>query len=339
VTAVAIAPLSLVQAFAAGGLALSVPLAAGAFGHRISRAQVITVLLMAAALASLPIGVSGSRDHLHEGTFVACIVAVGAVALAAGLVPEAPLRATAAGLCYGAADAAIKAISIRWGGAGAAALFSGWTIVALLGTFAGFVSFQAALRAGGAVSSISLMNGFATLVALACGFVSFGESFGGGNAILAVHLLAVALVLACVPALAAAQAEIADQPDGSGGSVRGERRADRAARERAANGEQDRLQPRAETRVPGPQDIGQAQVAGQRERSLRGEQQQKNSERHRQSGAPETRQADQREARDGTRWEPRDDESKQGLPVESGQLQERQGIVHRRTDREPVQTA
>ena len=58
IVAVAIAPLSLVQAFAAGGLALSVPLAAGLFRQRITRQQIFAVLVIAAGLAVLPIGFS-----------------------------------------------------------------------------------------------------------------------------------------------------------------------------------------------------------------------------------------------------------------------------------------
>ena len=43
------------------GLALSVPLAAGFFSHRITRSQVLAVLLIAASLAALPIGFSTGR--------------------------------------------------------------------------------------------------------------------------------------------------------------------------------------------------------------------------------------------------------------------------------------
>jgi enterochelin esterase-like enzyme len=51
IVAVALAPLSLVEAFAAGGLAFSVPLAAGIFGHRVPRLQVMAVTAVAAGLA------------------------------------------------------------------------------------------------------------------------------------------------------------------------------------------------------------------------------------------------------------------------------------------------
>src|SRR5205085_11020070 len=53
--AVALAPLSLVQAFAAGGLAISLPLAARMFDQRVSRSQLLAISVMAVALTSLPI--------------------------------------------------------------------------------------------------------------------------------------------------------------------------------------------------------------------------------------------------------------------------------------------
>src|SRR6201999_3997375 len=82
IAAVAIAPLALVQAFAAGGLALSVPLAAGVFRHRVTRGQGLAVLLMAVGLATLPIGFSTMADRLDPGRLIA-VLAVGAVAGAA----------------------------------------------------------------------------------------------------------------------------------------------------------------------------------------------------------------------------------------------------------------
>lgn len=210
IVAVAIAPLSLVQAFAAGGLAVSVPLAAGLFGHRIGRDQVIAILLVAASLASLPIGLSGSSDRVRAMTLIGAVLVVGIVATGLALRRSPTLRAIAAGLFYGVADAAIKAISVRWGSHGVGALLSGWTLLAAGATFAGFLAFQAALRTGSAVPAISLMNAFAALVALACGVFGFGESLGTSPAVVAIHLLAVAVVLGCVPVLARAQAEIAE---------------------------------------------------------------------------------------------------------------------------------
>lgn len=174
IAAVAIAPLSLVQAFAAGGLVVSVPLGARLFGHRIGADQVFAIVVVAVALASLPIALAGSGDRLHAITLIAAVIIVSAPA----------------------------AISVGWPSHGAEALISGWTVLALAATFAGFLSFQAALRTGSAVPAISLMTAFAALVALACGVFGFGESLGTSPVAVVVHLFAVAVVLGCVPVLA-----------------------------------------------------------------------------------------------------------------------------------------
>jgi hypothetical protein len=213
ILAVALAPLSLVQAFAAGGLALSVPVAAGIFHHHITRTQMLTVLVMAAALAVLPIGFSTARDQLDPTSLVLATAVGTAAALALARLPAVWARALAAGLFYGLADAAIKAVSLGWPTQGLRALISGWTVVAAAGTFAGFLAFQSSLRGDRPVASISLMNGLAALAALVCGLVAFGESLGLGPAAATAHLVAIAVVLAGVPVLAAAQTEIAESTE------------------------------------------------------------------------------------------------------------------------------
>lgn len=216
IAAVAIAPLSLVQAFAAGGLALSVPLAAGFFRHRITRPQMLAVLVIAVGLATLPIGFSTARDRLGTDALIVAVAVGAPVGLAIGRVPATWSKAVAAGVFYGIADAAIKAISLDWSHQGATALLSAWTVVAAAGTFAGFLAFQSALQADGAVSAISLMNALAALVALGCGLGAFGESLGTSAGLTLLHLLAIGVVLAAVPVLAAAQTEIvqsAGEPD------------------------------------------------------------------------------------------------------------------------------
>ena len=213
VVAIAIAPLALVQAFAAGGLALSVPLAAWVFRHRVTRRQALAVLVVAAGLAALPIGFSAMADHLHAGRLIA-VLALGAAAGAAlGRVRAPAGRAAAAGIFYGLADAAIKAVSMDWHRHGPASLAGVWALVAAMGTFAGFLCFQAALETGAPVPGISLMTAGTALVALACGLGAFGESLGASGAASVLHGLAIVVVLAAVPALAAAHTAIVEAAD------------------------------------------------------------------------------------------------------------------------------
>jgi hypothetical protein len=213
IVAVAIAPLALVQAFAAGGLALSVPLAAGVFRHRVTRRQALAVLLIAVGLAALPIGFSTGVDHLDAGRLVGGIAVAAVAAAALGRVRTPAARAAAAGIFYGLADAAIKAVSLGWRVHGPASLLSGWALLAVAGTFAGFLCFQAALDTGSAVAGISLMTAATALVALACGLGAFGESLGAGAAASVMHGLAIVVVLAGVPPLAAAHTAIVEAAD------------------------------------------------------------------------------------------------------------------------------
>ncbi|MFL5865439.1 MAG: hypothetical protein ACJ780_32505, partial [Solirubrobacteraceae bacterium] len=208
IAAVAIAPLSLVQAFAAGGLALSVPLGAGMFRHPITRGQTLAVLVIAGGLAILAVGFAGPADRLDAGRLIAAL-ATGAVAAGAlGRTQRPAARATAAGIFYGLADAAVKAVSVGWHGHGMASLAGGWTVVAVAGTFAGFLCFQSALAAGPPVPAISVMTAATALIAMACGLGAFGESLGADVATRLAHGLAIAVVLAAVPTLAAAHAAI-----------------------------------------------------------------------------------------------------------------------------------
>jgi enterochelin esterase-like enzyme len=206
--AVALAPLSLVQAFAAGGLAISLPFAARVFGQRVSREQMVAISVMAVALASLPIALV-SHSHLHGGTLLLMSLVMLAIGAAIGVTGGPALQAIAAGCAYGVADAAIKAIATGWHAHGSAGLVSVWTLLAAVGTFAGFLAFQSSLRRGSAVVAISLMTVFAALGALACGVLAFGEALGTSPSATVVHLLAISLVLTSVPFLAAGQQRIA----------------------------------------------------------------------------------------------------------------------------------
>lgn len=204
IVAVALAPLSLVQAFAAGGLALSVPLAAVIFGQRVPRLQGITVAVMASGLVALPLGVPTAG----AGAANAWLIALAALGLSSGAVIAttggAMAQALGAGILYGVADAAVKAVDLGVKAHGMGGVLSGATVLACGATFAGFVSFQASLRRGNGVSAIALMTSLATLTALVFGLAAFHESLGSAPGLMTLHLGAIALVLACVPLLAGA---------------------------------------------------------------------------------------------------------------------------------------
>ena len=209
IIAVALAPLTLVQAFSAGSLALSVPLAARVFGHRVRAPQLAAIAIIAVSLISLPIGFGAGHGHFHAGLLIASALLV--VLAGAMLAPRGGTAAlaVAAGAFYGAADAAIKAasIGIRFHGA---SVLTGWTLLAGLCTLGGFIAFQAALRDDDEVQPLTLMNAFTALAAVALGMAAFGEPLGSTPAADVLHGLAILLVLGCVRPLAGAQQRLVE---------------------------------------------------------------------------------------------------------------------------------
>jgi enterochelin esterase-like enzyme len=211
IAAVALAPLTLVQAFSAGGLALSVPLAARLFGYRLRSRQLVVIGIIALSLVSLPIGFAGRHGHLQAGLlFVTLMVVILAASMLAPVIGTAG-RAIAAGAFYGAADAAIKATAVTLHGHGGAGFAAGWVILAGLCTFGGFLAFQAALRGGDAVRPLSLMNAFTAVTAIVLGMAAFGEPLGSTPAAGIAHAAAIALVIASVRPLARAQQRLVDE--------------------------------------------------------------------------------------------------------------------------------
>ena len=211
VAALARAPLSLVQAFVAGGLALLAPIATRWFGHRLSRAEAVAVAAMALGLAALALGAHQPHEGALPGAslaifLAACAVTAGAVAWSRG----AAALALAGGLLYGGADTAIKALTIVDARSGlGAALSSPWLAAAALLTAGAFFAFQRALQLGRPVAAIALMTAATYAVSIAAGLTLLSEPVGHG-AIGIAHLLAFGAVIAAACVLAPAQARIAD---------------------------------------------------------------------------------------------------------------------------------
>lgn len=198
--AMALAPLSLVQAFVAGGLALAVPIAARGFGHSLTRAERRSVLVMAAALAVLPVGVAHPTSHLGFdpatlGAYTG-LVALGALAalLASGRRRFAALGLVA-GAIYGVLDTVLKAlteIAHRQGIGGA--LSSPWMLLVAASVVLAFFCFQRALQTNRAMSAIALMEAGADSTSILAGFVVFGDSLGSSVPLAALHALAFVVV-------------------------------------------------------------------------------------------------------------------------------------------------
>lgn len=210
VDALAHAPLSLVQAFVAGGLVLAVPMATIGLGHRLSAREQGAVVVLAVGLALLCTGVRGDRHAPVPAAALAAWLA-GAGALAAGLGAAASrlgagVLGAAGGALYGAADLAIKALTHEHGVRAIAT--SPWLAVAALATLSAFFCFQRALQVGPAVPVIAMMTAATNLVSILGGLAVLGDPLGRTPALAVLHAAAFALVVAAAWRLAPVQASL-----------------------------------------------------------------------------------------------------------------------------------
>lgn len=218
VLALSKAPLSLVQAFVAGGLALTVPLSARILRRRSTSGENRAVAAMALALLLLAIGSGGGAATLFAPWELAAFVG-GAVAVAA-IVVALPLGAgranglaLAGGTLYGAADVTIKALTSVGAHGGVPAVFtSPWLAAAALTTSGAFFCFQRGLQSGGAVAVIALMTAATNVVSIGGGFAVFRDPLGATPLLAVVHAAAFALTLVAAWRLAAAQASLMAEP-------------------------------------------------------------------------------------------------------------------------------
>jgi hypothetical protein len=204
------APLSLVQAFVAGGLALAVPMAAVGLGQRLAPGERQALALMVVALALLSLGLprDAARAHFEGAALGAWLAGLGVLAgLVAARAPAARRPAAlglAGGLLYGAADLALKAVT----GASSAVSAAPWIAAAAVATVGAFFAFQRGLQTGRALPVIALMTAATNIGSIAGAFVVLGDRLGRTPQLAALHALAFALVLVAAWGLAPAQARL-----------------------------------------------------------------------------------------------------------------------------------
>lgn len=214
VTALTKAPLSLVQAFLAGGLAIVVPLAARILGQPMKRSEVVAVALMTVALIGLTFGLDRVGDHhrFTTGPLAGYLGVSAALALLLGLARgerRSHALGLAGGILYGAADVAIKGLTGIAADRGLGALLvSPWILAAAALTIGAFFFFQRGLQTGRALPVIALMSGGTNVVSIVGGFLVFGDPLGANTPLAALHLVSFVLVALAAWLLAPAQAAI-----------------------------------------------------------------------------------------------------------------------------------
>jgi hypothetical protein len=211
------APLSLVQAFVAGGLALAVPMAAIGLRRRLRGDELRALALMVLALLGLAYGLHADGPRSAFGPLALALWMGALAAAAAGLVARASgsrrpaALGVAGGLLYGAADLALKAVTGLGGTAAVAG--SPWLWAALATTAGAFFCFQRGLQGDGPLVVIALMTAATNAGSIAGAFVVFGDPLGRTPALAVLHGAALALVVVAAFRLAPAQARLAGEGD------------------------------------------------------------------------------------------------------------------------------
>jgi len=206
VAAMAMAPLSVVQAVLAGGVVLLAIMAERIFGLKISRRQWTGIGLTAVGLIllgfSLP-AVHGAHSRFSVPgmiVFEAGLLLVGTL-LIMGPQIGAPkehhgfMLGAAAGIMFGVSDIAIKAISGMVGAHGVIGLMSPWTLVTMVASVAAFYASAKGLQDGEAVPVIAVTGTAANVSGVVGGILVFGDPLSGHPLALIVECLAFALVL------------------------------------------------------------------------------------------------------------------------------------------------
>jgi drug/metabolite transporter (DMT)-like permease len=185
VAAMALAPLSLVQAVISGGLVFLAVLAERVFGFEVGSRQWMGVALTALGLALLAItlpGTDGSHaSYSHAGmvTFQSGLLAVGLFLVWSPSLREhehhGVLLGTAAGIMFGVSDIAIKALTGIAGSGLGAVVASPWLAVTIVASVVAFYASARGLQKAAAVPVITLTSAAANVSAITGGIVVFGD--------------------------------------------------------------------------------------------------------------------------------------------------------------------
>ena len=205
VAALALAPLSMVQAVLSGGLVFLAVLGERYFGFTLGRRQWIGVTIT--ALGLVVIGLTGSGDNEPQRSSLSALIAVecsifglGAALLAISAHrrvlhhAEGLLLGLGAGALFGVSDVAIKYLAHAEGPV--YGLVSPWTLTALVAGVIAFYASARSLQIGPGVEVIAFTSVAANLAAILGGVIVFGEHIGSGPVAIGARFIAFFLVIA-----------------------------------------------------------------------------------------------------------------------------------------------
>jgi drug/metabolite transporter (DMT)-like permease len=208
VAALALAPLSIVQAVISGGLVFLTVLAERYFCCTVGIRQWAGVGLTALGLVLLAVTLPGG-DGAHSSYSLAAMIAFESALLALGtflvLSPKlgshehhGVMLGTAAGILFGVSDVAIKALTGPIGSDGLAGLLSPWLVTCIVASVIAFFASARGLQKGEAVPVITLTSAAANVTAISAGILVFGDPMP--NDLLGIVIQSFAFVLVIVAA-------------------------------------------------------------------------------------------------------------------------------------------
>jgi multidrug transporter EmrE-like cation transporter len=206
VAAISLAPLSVVQAVLAGGVAMLAVMAEKLFGLQTTPRQWWGLALTALGLVLLGITLPGS-DGAHSTfsepamiAFEAGLFGVGALLimgprLGGRAEHHGIMLAAASGILFGVCNVGVKALTGMVGTEGLAGLITPWSAVAVAGSVAAFYSSARSLQDGEAISVIAITGTAANISCIAGGIIVFGDPLPNDALGIAVQALAFILVI------------------------------------------------------------------------------------------------------------------------------------------------
>lgn len=206
VAALALAPISLVQAVISGGLVFLAVLADRWFGFELGKREWMGVALTAIGLAFLGLtvqtGSEGSNSSYSISGMIAfegAMIFLGALLLVTHRVQphqhhRGLMLGAAAGILFGVSDISIKALTGTVPGE-FLAIISPWTLVAIAASIAAFYASARGLQVGEGVAVIAFTSVSANLSAILGGILVFGDPMGGDAFEIVARGLAFTMVL------------------------------------------------------------------------------------------------------------------------------------------------
>ena len=211
VAALRLAPLALVQAVAASGVAVLAFATAHGHPSRLARREQIAVVLAIAGLMLLAFSLVDTTDSDQHPLVVGVIIWLAACGGGAALLIAAPTRfaraaslGLAAGLLFADGDISAKLVG-----------YGGWWLVAIGSLIVAYATgtsvLQWAYQRGDALTAAGLATMATNAVPIAAGFVLFGETLPHGTRAI-LQVAAFGCLVASAAELGRQQAPRADQP-------------------------------------------------------------------------------------------------------------------------------